>query len=231
MRSIVIGLLILMCFMTTIKLQAAENEPHQQVEVVTEKLIKTIEETRHLFDKEPSRYYQAIADLLEPMIDFPSFTRGVMGEYGTREYYQSLPDMQAKEQFRQQYNEFVEVFKQGLMQTYGKGFLAFNGQKITVLEASEAELKQVHEKQAVDVRQSIENGDDTYLIVYKMRPDKSGQWLLRNVIIESVNVGQLYRNQFAAAMSKHERDFQAVIKHWLDESQKAGEALKEQAKH
>lgn len=231
MRLFAVGLLALMCLMVVAKVQAAESKPHQQVERVTEKLIKTIEETRHLYDKDPNLYYRAIAELLEPMIDFPSFARGVMGEYGTREYYQSLSDAEAKAQFRQQYNEFVEVFKQGLMQTYGKGFLAFNGQKITVLKANEDELKQVESQQPVDVRQSIENGDDRYLITYKMRPDKTGQWLLRNVVIESVNVGQLYRNQFVAAMNKHERDFQVVIKHWLDESQKAEETLQEQAKH
>lgn len=231
MRLSIIAAVFIAFAMFAIHIHAADSGPHKQVEQVTEKLIETIEETRHLFEQEPKRYYQAIADLLEPMIDFPSFTRGVMGEYGTRAYYQSLPDAEAKAQFRQQYNDFVEVFKQGLMQTYGKGFLAFNGQKITVLAASKEELEQVAKQQTVDVHQAIESGDERYLINYKMRPDKDGRWLLRNVIIESVNVGQLYRNQFAAAMKKHQGDFQSVIDNWLTESEQASEALKEQAKH
>lgn len=215
---------------TCLAVAAEDKTPYQQVEDITEKLIQTIEETRQYFESEPDRYYQAITELLDPMIDFPSFTRGVMGEYGTRDYYQSLANAEARDEFRKQYAEFVEVFKQGLMQTYGKGFLAFSGQKITVLEPSEEELALVADKQAVDVRQSIESGDEKYLITYKVRPDKSGKWLLRNVIIETVNVGQLYRNQFVAAMKKHENNFQVVIASWLDESRKASEALQEQAK-
>lgn len=230
MRLVSMGTALLLMIMACFAAVAEDKTPYQQVEDVTEKLIQTIEETRQYFESDPDRYYQAITELLDPMIDFPSFTRGVMGEYGTRDYYQSLPSAEAKAEFREQYSEFVKVFKQGLMQTYGKGFLAFNGQEIRILEPSKEELALVANKQAVDVRQSIENGEDTYLITYKVRPDKSGQWLLRNVIIESVNVGQLYRNQFVAAMKKHENNFQAVVASWLDESRKASETLREQTK-
>ena len=51
-----------------------------------------------------------------------------------------------------------------------------------------------------------------------MRPNKNGVWLLRNVSIESINVGQLYRNQFASAMNKNQGNFAAVIDGWVVEA-------------
>jgi phospholipid transport system substrate-binding protein len=50
-----------------------------------------------------------------------------------------------------------------------------------------------------------------------MRPNKAGDWLVRNVTIDSVNVGQLYQNQFLAAMKKQNNNFSKVIDNWVIE--------------
>lgn len=220
------GLLLLLLMPFTLVVQAKNiKTPHQQLEQATEVLLKVIEEKRGLFDKDPEAYYSGIANVVEPLIDFPSFTRSVMGVYGTKEYYQSLEDAAAKEQYRKNYDAFVVVFKRGLLQTYAKGMLAFNGQKITVTPPTKQEQELIKTQQAVDVLQNIQNGTDIYQITYKMRPDKKGDWLLRNVVIESVNVGLLYRNQFAAAMEKYQQDFAQVIEHWVDDAEQASQEV------
>lgn len=203
--------------------------PHQRVEQVTQALLTEIEKTRASFDSNPDAYYKGIDQLLSPVIDFPSFTRSVMGVYGTREYYQSLADAEAREHYRENYQRFVETFKSALVQTYAKGMLAFNGQTITIEPPNEEATEQIAQQAMVDVVQNITSGADNYRITYKMRPNKQGEWLLRNVIIESVNVGQLYRNQFAAAMDKHQQNFAQVIDHWVAESAQATEQIKESA--
>src|SRR5690554_5776498 len=203
--------------------------PHQRVEEVTQSLLAVIEKTRDTFDKDPDAYYAGIDRLLSPVIDFPSFTRSVMGVYGTREYYQSLPDVAAREQFRQSYQRFVSTFKQALIQTYAKGMLAFDGQTITIEPPNEEALALIKQQEMVDVVQIIVSGADSFRITYKMRPDRQGEWLLRNVIIDSVNVGQLYRNQFAAAMDKYQQNFAQVVDHWVTESAQAIEQIKEKA--
>lgn len=208
--------LLLCCLLVLpLKLLAAEITPHQQVDDVTKKLIALIGEARAYYDKEPDRYFNSVEALLDPLIDFPSFTRSVMGGYGTREYYQSLPDAAARNEYRASYDRFVESFKHGLVSTYAKGMLAFNGQTIVVVPPTEDELKLISKKEPVDVVQRITSGADNYSIVYKMRPNNKGEWLVRNVIIESVNVGQLYRNQFASAMDKHKQNFAAVVDNWV----------------
>ena len=50
--------------------------------------------------------------------------------------------------------------------------------------------------------------------MYQMGKGKSGEWKLRNVIIESVNLGEIYRNQFESAARKRDGDLDAVIDSW-----------------
>ena len=47
-----------------------------------------------------------------------------------------------------------------------------------------------------------------------MGQNKSGDWRLLNVIIESVNLGEVYRDQFLASAREHDGDLDAVIDNW-----------------
>ena len=42
-----------------------------------------------------------------------------------------------------------------------------------------------------------------------------GRWKIRNVIIDGINVGIQFRNQFADAMDKHGK-IQYVVDHWQE---------------
>ena len=112
---------------------------------------------------------------------------------------------------RAQLDRFTEVMRVGLVRTYGKGLLAFGGSQIEVSEAApgEAEMSRVSVKQLV-----FSAGAEPYVLMYQMGKDKSGGWKLRNIIIESVNLGEIYRSQFEAAARKHDGDLDAVIDSW-----------------
>jgi phospholipid transport system substrate-binding protein len=52
-----------------------------------------------------------------------------------------------------------------------------------------------------------------YPVTYTMaRID--GQWKVRNVIVEGINIGLLFRDQFAQAMQTQRGDMDAVIDNW-----------------
>ena len=190
------------------------HDPYQVIVAATEELSALVKSAQLYYEEEPERYFQAIAQWADPLIDFPSFTRSVMGDYGTRAYYQSLTDEQ-KAQFKTDYRDFVTTFKNGLISTYAKGLLAFHGQKIDVLPLTEEQQANAKANKPVDVKQTIQGKQKLYTVTYKMSPNKEGKWLLRNVQIDSVNVGQLYRQQFVASMQRHEQDFSKVIANWV----------------
>ena len=112
---------------------------------------------------------------------------------------------------RDQLDRFSEVMRVGLVRTYGKGLLAFGSSRIEVVQPEEDDSAEPR----VSVRQLIYSDEpEPYEVLYQMGRNKSDEWKLLNVIIESINLGEIYRNQFEAAARKHEGDLDSVIKNW-----------------
>ena len=56
--------------------------------------------------------------------------------------------------------------------------------------------------------------DRVYTIRYQMGQYKDGKWRLRNLIIETINLGEIYRNQFSALARASDDDLDQVINGW-----------------
>ncbi len=188
----------------------SEMTPHGVVDKATRSVMTVVEEASEYADEDPERYYRQVQDILDPVIDFRGFARSVMGPYASRERYRSL-DEAGRARLRDQLDRFTEVMRTGLVRTYSKGLLAYGGSRIEVFDASAEELEQGR----ASVRQVIYSDQpEPYVLYYQMARNKAGEWQLRNVIIESVNLGEIYRNQFEAAARKHNGDLDAVIDSW-----------------
>lgn len=183
---------------------------HSVVRAATEQVMATVEEAHEYADKDPDRYYQAIDEILAPVIDYRGFARSVMGPYASGDRYRSLDDA-GRDQLRDQLERFTDVMRSGLVSTYSKGLLAFSGSRIEVMDPTPEESEQTR----VSVRQLIYSEESQpYVLMYQMGLNKQKQWKLRNIIIESVNLGEIYRNQFQAAARKYDGDLDLVIDSW-----------------
>ena len=192
--------------------QQNENVPtaYEVVQDATVQVMAVVVEAKSYVDAEPERYYQAVQAVLDPVIDFRGFARSVMGPYASSERYRSL-DEAGRVQLRGQLDRFTEVMRLGLVRTYSKGLLAFGSSRIEVVQPP----ADIVESPRVSVRQLIYSDEpEPYVVMYQMGRGKSGDWKLRNVIIESVNLGEIYRNQFQAAARKHDGDLDIVIGSW-----------------
>ncbi|MCP5148075.1 MAG: ABC transporter substrate-binding protein [Pseudomonadales bacterium] len=189
---------------------AQQPSAHEVVEDATQRVMAVVAEASEYADEDPERYYRQVQEILDPVIDFRGFARSVMGPYATSERYRSL-DEAGQARLRAQLDEFTEVMRLGLVRTYSKGLLAYSGSRIEVFAISDEE----EASGRAAVRQLIYSGQaEPYVLLYQMGRDKSGQWQLRNVIIESVNLGEIYRSQFEAAARKYDGDLDAVIANW-----------------
>jgi phospholipid transport system substrate-binding protein len=45
---------------------------------------------------------------------------------------------------------------------------------------------------------------------------QDGTWKMRNVVINGINIGKLFRDQFAQAMQENQNDLDKVINNWTD---------------
>ncbi len=52
-----------------------------------------------------------------------------------------------------------------------------------------------------------------YPVDYAMAKGADGKWRMRNIVINGINIGLTYRNQFASSM-KAQRDLDKVIDGW-----------------
>ncbi len=196
------------------KVSAANSEvsAHQVIISTTERVMGIITEAKGYYDQDPERFYQQIEAVLDEVVDFDSFARGVMGTYASKRSYMALKSDEEKRQFKARMHRFSKTFRDGLVQTYAKGLLAFNGNKIEVLPAKDGD---VESGGSVTVLQHIYGeAKKPYEVYYKLRKNRAGEWKLRNVTIEAINLGKVYQSQFYSAAKQYQGDIDKVIDNW-----------------
>lgn len=190
----------------------AQDDPYKVVQHTTEQVLDIIRGAKADYKKDPQKFNQQVTVLLEEVIDFDKFARGVMGRYASGQHYQTLETEAEKTAFKQQVKSFSATFKRGIVDTYAKGLFDFNGQNIKTMPSRKGDDM---ESGAVTVMQKIYNASGKpYVIQYSMRRNKSGEWKLNNLIVEGINLGLTYRNQFAVSADLYKGDIDKVIANW-----------------
>lgn len=192
---------------------ATVPDPRETVQRTSDELITVIEEAKGYYDEDPERFYTAVQQVLDPVIDFDAFARGVMAVY----YKRASPEQRTR---------FAKSFKSGLVRTYAKALLEFSDQQIVVLPEDRPPRNPKKQMVKMEVRGS---DGKVYPAVYAMQLYDDGAWRIRNITINGINIGLTYRNQFASAMKSPEYggDLDRVIDGWAQEVAKANEAADE----
>ncbi len=191
---------------------AALAGPGDVVTDATKSIMAIVAEAPTYFDENPQRYFDAIGVELDKVVDFRSFARGVMGKYASSDRVKRLNKEQT-DQLRSQLEQFTQVLRSSLIGTYGRGLLAFGG---VTLNLGEVELAP-NSNRLASVSQFVSSDDGkVYTLKYQMGQYKDGRWRLRNMIIENINLGEIYRSQFEAAADEAGGDLDRVITQWTD---------------
>lgn len=189
---------------------AKSGTAHEVVKEATESVMSLVRAAPEYVDEDPERYYAQVQAVLDPVIDFRGFARGVMGPYASSERYRSL-DEAGRAQLRGQLDRFTEVIRTGLVKTYSKGLLAFGGSRIELSDSAD----ELPDDRRITVTQLIYSDNaQPYVVMYQMGMDKDRTWKLRNMIIESVNLGEIFKNQFEASARKYDGNLDLVIDNW-----------------
>src|SRR5262249_21389103 len=101
---------------------AAATDARATVQSTTDQLLAVIKAGESYADADPARLDKEVQRVLDPVIDFDTFSRGVMAAYG-------------KKATPAQRDQFEATFKAGLIRTYAKALLQFTNEKISVLPA------------------------------------------------------------------------------------------------
>ena len=179
--------------------QAAAQTPHQVVEDTSVRVMETLNANRELYKQDADAFYNGLNEIMEPVVDFQGIARSVM----TVRYSRSATP--------EQMDRFIETFKRSMVEFYGNALLEFDGGSIAVLPPARG-AQQTEERASVNMEVRSNSGN-VYPVTYTMA-NIDGQWKVRNVIVEGINIGLLFRDQFAQAMQTHRNNLDAVIDNW-----------------
>ncbi|MGI9295412.1 MAG: MlaC/ttg2D family ABC transporter substrate-binding protein [Pseudomonadales bacterium] len=207
--STALYLILAACVPAVFAATQSDEEPYLIVKNTTDQVLTEIKAAESYFDEDPDRFYRKIDSILSEVTDFYSFSRSVMGFYASKRSMNAL-DAAGKKKLEQQIDRFVDKFHDGLVQTYAKGLLNFSGQRIEVLKPRGAD----NSKSAIITQHIYGDAAKPYVVQFKLRRDRDGAWKVRNVTIEAINLGKIFREQFASEARKYDGDLDQVIDNW-----------------
>ena len=183
-----------------------EENPYVFIDNNAQKMVQVLTLEAALFESDRPLYEQKIKDIFEPMIDFRRVAASVMG----KKYY--LLASQAER------SEFVLIFKDSLLDTYAETLAQWGDSTITTKFPDSK--SNIYEKN-VEVKQVLNTGSSKYPISYKLRRNEEG-WKIVNIIINGVNLGLTFRNQFQALAVTHDENIDLTLQNWVSDAGDAG---------
>ena len=183
----------------------SDEDPYIFIDENAQKMVRVLTEDSSLFETDRVLYENKIKEIFEPMIDFRRVAASVMG----KKYYLLAT--------KEERAEFVLIFRDSLLDTYAETLAQWGDSTITTeFPKNKAELSK-----NVEVKQTLDTGTSKYPISYKLRKSKDG-WKIVNIIINGVNLGLTFRNQFQALAVSHNENISDTLKNWVSDAGTAG---------
>lgn len=198
--------LALISMMLMAQIGYAAEKPNEFVQRISTELTTRLVKERAEYKKDPQLLFTIVQENIEPYVDFNSFARGVMGQF-----YRQATDKQRA--------DFTATFKQSLIRTYANGLGAYENQKFVVKPYTAGD-----DPKKAQVDMDIQTNSGTMIpVTYQMVLDAQGQWRVRNLILNGINLGLTFRNQFASTVEANRGNLDKAIANFVPS---AGDAKK-----
>ena len=188
-----------------LSIQSEEN-PYIYIDTNAQKMVEVLTENVDLFETNREEYENKIKIIFEPMIDFRRVSASVMGK---KYYLMATPE---------QRSNFVDIFKDSLLDTYAETLAQWGDSTISTNFPDKLPQDDVMN---IEVKQTLDTGTSKYPISYKLRKSSEG-WKIVNIIINGVNLGLTFRNQFQALAKSHDENIEDTLKNWVSDAGDAG---------
>ena len=184
----------------------SEEDPFLFIDSNAQKMADVLTNESELFETDRLIYEDKIKEIFEPMIDFRRVAASVMGK---KYYLMASTDQRA---------DFVLIFKDSLLDTYAETLAQWGESTISTQFPPKNIAASIIN---IEVRQTLDTGNSKYPISYKLKKTKDG-WKIVNIIINGVNLGLTFRNQFQALAISYDEDIELTLKNWVSDAGDAG---------
>lgn len=182
---------------------AAEN-PRDMLQKAGDALIVRLIKEKAAYKKDPQILYDMVEENIEPYVDFEGFAKGVMGQF-----YRQATDAQR--------TQFTATFRKSLIRTYANGMAAYDNQKIIFKPFAAGDDPK---KAQVDM-DIITAGNGAVPVTYQLVLNAKGEWKVKNVIINGMNLGLTFRNQFASTVESNRGNLDKAIVNFIPAAETA----------
>ena len=180
-RCVVLNIIVLLAILLTLPSVVMAAGAKDTVETQINRMLTKMK-TPEFKASERNAKLDEISAIINEIFDWEELSRRTLG----REWKKFTPDQQ---------KEFMTLFEQLLKGIYADRILAYTSEKIEF--GKETELK----KGRMEVESYIITTDNKKVPLFYRLTDKSGQWLVYDVVIEGVSMVKNYRGQFRQILS------------------------------
>ena len=179
---------------------SSEINPHEFIDSKAQEMVQVLKENNELFYSDKDAYENKIKIIFEPIIDFRRVSALVMGK---KYYVASTKDQRSR---------FIEIFKDSLLDTYSETLAQWQDQKIVTIFPKDTQFTN-----QVIVKQNLYTSSSVYPIKYTLRKD-GNEWKIINIVVNGVNLGLTFRNQFRALADNNNGDMNLTIASWVSDA-------------
>lgn len=181
----------------TSSVQAQELTAVETAELGVNTLLETVSESKDLFLSDRETYFNRVEAVLNTFVDFKAVAEVVMSRY-------------AGDASEEQKQRFADILRTTLTRFYGASLVSYNGEELAFLPPSNP-----NSDPRADTVVGMElRGDTALRLQYQMFLNANEEWKLKNLSLAGINLGRQYYTQFAALMSQHDNDIDAVLDNW-----------------
>lgn len=191
---------MMIALLVPLQSQAQSQSPESLIRDNVESLMADLEGRKDYYANNLGELEVLVDSNLNQVADFRYIGASVMGNY----FRSATPEQRSR---------FADVFRQTLIDTYTRGLVTFDYDELRVLDSQQA---QRYDDQASVAMEVVANNGQVYPVSYSLRLS-DGEWRVVNVIVNGINLGLTFRNQFDQAMRDNNRDYDAVINGWSPE--------------
>ena len=172
-------------------------EIHQFIDVNAQYFLTIIKEEGSNYEDEPEEFKTKLKNIWEPMVDISTVSRLILADA-------------YKDANRVQIELFENRTKKLLLDTYVTTLLEFEDYDINTNE----EIKVNKKTYEVEIEFVSDTSSWTGKTKFTLYRNKFGELKIVNIIIDGINLGLTFRNQFKDILENNEFDLDKAINQW-----------------
>ena len=170
-------------------------EIHEFIDKNAQYFLTVIKEEGSTYDNEPEKFKTRLKNIWEPMVDVSLVSRLIL----SKAYAGATPVQIAA---------FEKQTKRLLLDTYVTTLLEF--EDYTLETNDEIKIN----KRTFEVSVKFLSSSDSFITKFSVYKNKLGEYKIINIIIDGINLGLTFRNQFQDNLANNNMDLNKAIEAW-----------------